>query len=130
MRRSTAAKVSKAISAASGSLASSPLPLGAEAAARSSLEAAIMASIFAGSIRVISGLKGFSWWSASSTLWSSQASGATLRKASAAAASSGSTGLRKITSWRNRLTPAAHTAWTSACLPSCLARAQGALSAM
>ncbi|MNP35944.1 hypothetical protein D3C76_1292980 [compost metagenome] len=53
-----------------------------------------------------------------------------MRKASAASASFGSTGLRKITNWRNRLTPRAQMACTSACLPSCLFSAHGALSAI
>ncbi len=131
MRRSTAAKASKSISAAMGSLTSSPLPAGWDAAAaRSSLEASIMASTFAGSIRVIRGWNGFNWWLASRVWWSAQVSGATLRKASAAAASFGSTGLRKITNWRNRLMPRPQTAWTLSCWPSCLASAQGACSAI
>ncbi|MNH24831.1 hypothetical protein D3C79_847840 [compost metagenome] len=63
-RRSTAAKVSKSISADSGSLVSSPLPVTTLVwlAARSSLEAAVMASTLAGSIRLISALNGLSWW--------------------------------------------------------------------
>ncbi|MNR28083.1 hypothetical protein D3C85_1453910 [compost metagenome] len=89
-----------------------------------------MACTLTGSIRVINGLNSFNWWLLSKVAWSFQVSGATFRNASASAASSGSTGLRKITSWRNRLTPVAQMAWTSSCLPSCLFSDHGALSAI
>ncbi|MNY42426.1 hypothetical protein D3C86_1773150 [compost metagenome] len=81
-------------------------------------------------MRVISGVNGLSWWLARRRVWSCQLSGATLRKVSAALERFGSTGLRKITSWRNRLTPKAQISCTSACLPSTLFSAQGALSAI
>ncbi|MNE67312.1 hypothetical protein D3C80_1629110 [compost metagenome] len=69
-RRSTAAKVSNSISAAKGSLSSSPLPVGALAwlAVRSSLEASTMASTLTGSMRVIRALNGFSLWLANRVL--------------------------------------------------------------
>ena len=44
-----------------------------------------MASIFAGSMRVNSGLNGLSWWLASGSARSAQVCGCTLRKASASA---------------------------------------------
>ncbi|MNN35855.1 hypothetical protein D3C81_1497210 [compost metagenome] len=99
-------------------------------AVRSSFEASDMACTFTGSMRVINGLNSFNWWLASRVVWSFQVSGATLRNASASAASNGNTGLRKITSWRNRLMPVAQIAWTSSCLPSCLFNDHGALSAI